>query len=53
MVALGWVQGQKLQEQELLHASSENPEDCQHHDQMKSVQKTVITQVKALCQTME
>ena len=39
--------------QDLLNVCSENPADCHHLDQMKSVQKTLITQVKAFCQPME
>ena len=41
------------QSQELLDFCSENPADCHHHNQMKSVQKTFVTQVKAFCQPME
>ena len=41
------------QSRDLLDVCSENPADCHHHDQMKSVQKTFITQVKAFCQPME
>ena len=38
--------GQFEQSQEPLDVSSENPSDFHHHDQMESVQKTFITQVK-------
>ena len=41
------------QSQELLEVSFEIPAEFHHHDQMKSVQKTIITQVKAFCQTLE
>ena len=41
------------QSQELLEASFEIPADFHHHDQMKSVQKTFITQLKTFCQTLE
>ena len=41
------------QSQDLLDVCSENPADCHHHDQMKSVQKTFITQIKVFCQRME
>ena len=41
------------QSQNLLDVCSENPADCHHIGQMKSVQKTFITQVKAFCQPME
>ena len=41
------------QSQDLLDVCSENPADCHHHDQTKSVQQTFITQVKAFCQPME
>ena len=41
------------QSQDLLDVCSENPADCHHQDQMKSVQKTFISQVKAFCQPVE
>ena len=39
--------------QDLLDVCSENPADCHHLDQMKSVQKTFTIQVKAFCQPLE
>ena len=41
------------QSQDLLDVCSDNHADCYHYHQMKSVQKTFITQVKRFCQPME